>query len=283
MPKNVTGLVLTRLLDIVGDPSLELFTAFTTIPECDPQNTINYIPKVFPIYLNLLVRSDDDTRTTVFAYLEIIVTKARVEFMPILMPIVCQSIWTLECLQLACVLSYELNTQFSEYVPALHFMVCNYLKSRQLTAPVRRFRRFLTFASFAILDQGQTVELLLAALDKCELDTETRHFVLKRMIFLVQNVDVRLFIFRLAKVAVRLVNLEVVGTQSLFSALHEYSTLTAEPVKSFCSFRLRSVPGMTPTINIRTIAPPYEQPRCFFEAFEYTEQIDAENCIQKLT
>jgi hypothetical protein len=40
---------------------------------------------------------------------------------------------------------------------------------------------------------------------------------------------------------------------------------------------------MKPMIKIRTIAPPYEPPRCFFEAFEYTEQTDAEHCIQKLT
>jgi hypothetical protein len=40
---------------------------------------------------------------------------------------------------------------------------------------------------------------------------------------------------------------------------------------------------MKPMTRIRTIAPPYELPRCFFEAFEYTEQINAEDCIQKLT
>jgi hypothetical protein len=40
---------------------------------------------------------------------------------------------------------------------------------------------------------------------------------------------------------------------------------------------------MKPMTRVRTIAPPDEPPRCFFEAFEYAEQIDAENCIQKLT
>jgi hypothetical protein len=105
------------------------------------------------------------------------------------MPIVCQSISTLEYLWFACVLSYELHSQFSEHLPALYFTVCNYLKSRQLTGPIRYFRRLLKFASFAILNQGQTIEPFLAALDKCEIDREIGHFVLKRSILLVQNVD----------------------------------------------------------------------------------------------
>jgi hypothetical protein len=92
-----------------------------------------------------------------------------------------------------------------------------------------------------------------------------------------------LFIFRLARTAVRLVSLGVVGAQSLFTALHAYSTLTAEQVKWGHLFRLRSVPRMKPMTRIRTIAPPYETSRSFFEAFEYTEQIDADDCIQKLT
>jgi hypothetical protein len=282
MPKNLTDFVVTRLLDIISNPSLELLTTFATILECDPQNTIKFLPKVFSIYLNLLVRSDDETRTTIFGYLEIVVTKSRVEFMQFMlmvMPIVCQSISTLECLRFACVLSYKLHSQFSEYVPALYFTVCNYLKSWQLTGLVRHFRRLLKFASFAILNQEQTIEPFLAALDKCELG----HFVLKRLILLVPNVDVRLFISRLARTAVRLVSLGVVGALFLFTALHEYSTLTAEQVKWGDSVRLRSVPRMKPMTKIRTITPPYEPPRCFFEAFEYTEQIDAENYIQKLT
>jgi hypothetical protein len=126
----------TRLLGIISDPSLELLTAFTTILERDPQNTIRFLSKVFSIYMNLLVRSDDETRTTTFGYLEIVVTKSRVEFMqfiPMVMPIVYQSISTLEYLRFACVLSYELHSQFSEHVPALYFTVCNYLKSWQLT------------------------------------------------------------------------------------------------------------------------------------------------------
>jgi hypothetical protein len=92
-----------------------------------------------------------------------------------------------------------------------------------------------------------------------------------------------LFIFRLTRTAVRLVSLGVIAAQSPFRALHEYSTLTAEQVKWFYSFRLWSVPQMKSMIKIRTIAPPYEPPRCFFEAFEYIEQINAENCLQKLT
>jgi hypothetical protein len=198
MPKNLTDFVITRLLDIISDPSLELLTTFTTIPECDPQNTLKFLPKVFSIYLNLLVRSDDETRTTIFGYPEIVVTKSRVEFMQFMsmvMPIVCQSTSTLECLRFACVLSYELHSRFSEHVPALYFTVCNYLKSRQLTGLVRHFQRLLRFASFAILNQGQTIEPFLAALHKCKIDREISHIVLKRLILLVQNVDVRLFIF----------------------------------------------------------------------------------------
>jgi hypothetical protein len=137
MPKNLTHFVVTRMLDIISDPSLELLTAFTTILECDSQNTIKFLPKVFSICLNLLVRGDDETRTTIFWCLEIVVTKSRVEFMPI----VCQSRSTLECLRLACVLSYELHSEFSEDVPALYFTVCNHLKSRQLTGPGQHFRR----------------------------------------------------------------------------------------------------------------------------------------------
>jgi hypothetical protein len=188
MPKNLTDFVVTRLLDIINDPSLELLMAFTTILECDPQNQIKFLPKVFSIYLNLLVGSDDETRTTIFGYLEIVVTKSRVEFMqfmPMVMPIVCRSISTLECLRFACILSYELHSQFSEHVPTLYFTVCNYLKSRQLTGPVRHFRRLLKFAWFAILNQGQTIESFLAALDKCEIDREIGHFVVKRLILLV--------------------------------------------------------------------------------------------------
>jgi hypothetical protein len=124
------------------------------------------------------------------------------QFMPMVMPIVCQSISKLECLRFACVLSSELHSQFSEHVPALYFTVCNYLKSRQLTGPVRHFRPLLKFASFAILNQGQTIEPFLAALDKCEVDSKIGHFVLKRLILLVQNVDVRLFVFRLARTVV---------------------------------------------------------------------------------
>jgi hypothetical protein len=213
MLKNLADFVVTRLLDIISDQSLELLTAFTTTLECDPQNAIKFLPRVFSIYLNLLVRSDDETRTTIFGYLEIVVTKSRVEFMQF-MPIVCQSISTLECLQFACVLFYELYSQFSEHAPVLYFTVCNYLKSRQLTGPVRHFRRLLKFASFAILNRGQTIEPFPAALDKCEIDREIGHFVLKRLILLVQNVDVRLFIFRLPRTAVRLVSLGVVTAQS---------------------------------------------------------------------
>jgi hypothetical protein len=77
--------------------------------------------------------------------------------------------------------------------------------------------------------------------------------------------------------------LGVIGAQSPFTALHEYSTLTAEQMKWGYFFRLRSVPRMKPMTRIRTIAPPYEPPRCFFEVFEYTEQIAAEDCVQKLT
>jgi hypothetical protein len=90
------------------------------------------------------------------------VTKSRAEFMQfmlmvMLMLIICQSISMLECLRFACILSYELHSQFSEHVPALYFTVCNiYLKSRQLTESVRHFRRLLKFASFAILNQGQS-------------------------------------------------------------------------------------------------------------------------------
>jgi hypothetical protein len=129
MPKDLTDFVVTRLLDIISGPSLELLTAFTTILECDPQNTIKFLPKVFSIYLNLLVRSDDETRRTIFGYLEIVVTKSRVDFMqfiPMVMLIVCQSMSTLECLRFACVLSYELHSQFSEHVPALYFTVCSF-------------------------------------------------------------------------------------------------------------------------------------------------------------
>jgi hypothetical protein len=56
MPKNRTDFVVPRLLDIISDPSLELLTVFPTILECDPQNTIKFLPKAFSIYLNLLVR-----------------------------------------------------------------------------------------------------------------------------------------------------------------------------------------------------------------------------------
>jgi hypothetical protein len=134
MPKNLTDFVVTRPLDIISDPSLELLTAVTIILECDPQNTIKFLPKVFSIYLDLLVPSDDETRTTIFGSLEIVVTKSRVEFMqfmPMVVPIVCQSILTLECLRFACHLSYELHSQFSEHVPVLYFTACNYLKSQQ--------------------------------------------------------------------------------------------------------------------------------------------------------
>jgi hypothetical protein len=150
MPKNLTDFVVTRLLDIISDPSPELLTAFTTILECDPQNTIQFLPKVFSIDLNLLVRSDDETRRTIFGYMEIVVTRSRVKFM-----------------------------------------------------------QFMPMVMFAILNQGQTIEPFLAALDKCEIDHEIGHFVVKRLILLVQNVDVRLFIFRFARTAVRLVSLEL--------------------------------------------------------------------------
>jgi hypothetical protein len=77
MPKELTDFVVTRLLDIISDPSLELLTAFITILECDSHNTIKFLPKVFSNYLNLLVRSDDETRTTIFGYLEIVATKSN--------------------------------------------------------------------------------------------------------------------------------------------------------------------------------------------------------------
>jgi hypothetical protein len=153
MPKHLTDFVVTRLLDIISDSSLELLTVFTTILECDPHNTIKLLTKVFSIPLNLLVRSDDETRTTIFGDLEIVVTKSRVESMQFI-PIVCQSISTSECLRFVCVLSYELHSQFSEHLSELYFTVCNYMKSRQLTGPVRHFRRLLKFASFVILNQG---------------------------------------------------------------------------------------------------------------------------------
>jgi hypothetical protein len=112
-----------------------------------------------------LARRNSSIKSRVFQYLEVVVTKSRSDFVPFL-PETVATVYALigspECLHFAAVLSFFLGTLFTELCDGLYFAVCNALHGDDFF----HFKRSLKFICFAILIQGQAVNVFVQILDR---------------------------------------------------------------------------------------------------------------------
>ena len=201
--KLFTSLVLTCLLDNLGEPSLTEIKTLTIICQSDPTGSAAFLPDIVDIFQSFIEKGSPKVREQSFSYLLILVKKLRVEMAPLLpklLPTLMENLTMISCATLCKCISIIMKNDFIECANSMYYPC---LKLLWQTKDMEYFREMLFFAGSMVIHQYQSLEDFIGLVDRRNVDREWVPILVDALTYVTQNVDVQIFISRLVTFILR--------------------------------------------------------------------------------